>query len=129
MEHESRAETQRWYIRANWRRLRNLQLKTSPLCAMCLHTGTLTVATVVDHITPRSKGGADYDPDNLQSLCAECHSQKTTRDQGRTDKPMKGWNADANAPVDPDASVEQVTRGKWVLNSEITISRNAKPLK
>ena len=101
MEPESRAESNRWYERIAWKRLRKRKLQQDPLCAMCLHTGRLTVATVVDHITPRSKGGADYDPDNLQSLCPDCHSQKTTRDQGRTDKPLKGWNADANAPVDP----------------------------
>lgn len=30
----------------------------------------------VDHITPRSEGGKDT-MDNLQALCAACHSKKT----------------------------------------------------
>lgn len=102
MDHEARAETKRWYERSNWKRLRSLQLKTSPLCAICLHSGTLTVATVVDHIEPRSKGGADYDITNLQSLCPECHSRKTTRDSGLTTKPVtRGCDAAGN-PIDPD---------------------------
>lgn len=36
-------------------------------------------ALEVDHIVPRSKGGAD-DPDNLQALCFSCNSTKRDRD-------------------------------------------------
>ncbi len=32
----------------------------------------------VDHVVPRSEGGADA-MDNLQTLCASCHSTKTRR--------------------------------------------------
>ena len=102
MDHESRAETKRWYARTNWIRLRTLQLKTSPLCAICLHSGKLTVASVVDHVEPRSKGGEDYDVGNLQSLCPECHNRKTRRDAGVTTKPVaRGCSADGT-PIDPD---------------------------
>ncbi|RKU21073.1 hypothetical protein C6499_22855 [Candidatus Poribacteria bacterium] len=34
----------------------------------------------IDHIYPRSKGGAD-DPENLQFLCAACNSTKGDRTQ------------------------------------------------
>lgn len=36
----------------------------------------------VDHIIPRSKGGAVRDPANLQTLCANCHALKTATDLG-----------------------------------------------
>jgi 5-methylcytosine-specific restriction protein A len=32
----------------------------------------------VDHIVERKDGGADYDPGNLETLCATCHARKTT---------------------------------------------------
>lgn len=32
----------------------------------------------VDHIAERKDGGADYDHDNLRTLCASCHGLKTT---------------------------------------------------
>jgi len=35
-------------------------------------------ATEVDHIVPLAVGG-DEDDSNLESLCAACHSRKTTR--------------------------------------------------
>lgn len=31
----------------------------------------------VDHITPISEGGHPFDPANLQTLCEECHQEKT----------------------------------------------------
>lgn len=34
-----------------------------------------------DHITPREAGGTD-DLDNLQTLCRECHMDKTARETG-----------------------------------------------
>lgn len=51
------------------------------LCVECMRDGRVTLATDVDHRTPKSKGGTD-DPDNLQSLCADCHKAKTVRDSG-----------------------------------------------
>lgn len=32
----------------------------------------------VDHITPISEGGHPFDPANLQTLCSDCHQQKTS---------------------------------------------------
>lgn len=32
----------------------------------------------VDHVTPISEGGHPFDPGNLQTLCAECHEEKTS---------------------------------------------------
>jgi len=37
----------------------------------------------VDHIKPVSKGGAMFDPDNLQVLCADCNLSKSDKWNGR----------------------------------------------
>ena len=63
---------------ADWRRLRAAKLAANPYCQ---NTPCLELATDVDHITPRSKGGTD-DWDNLQSLCHSHHSAKTARENG-----------------------------------------------
>ena len=59
-----------------WRKLRNEQLKTNPLCAICGD-----IATEVHHLKPiESERDFDrmealaYDTNNLQSLCHKCHS-------------------------------------------------------
>jgi 5-methylcytosine-specific restriction protein A len=41
----------------------------------------------VDHIVPRSAGGADT-PGNLQPLCRPCHSRKTARFDGGYGRPI-----------------------------------------
>jgi len=63
------------YASIRWRKLRAMQLKKHPICALCDKSGIVSRATVVDHITPH-KGNYDimWDTDNLQSLCATCHS-------------------------------------------------------
>ena len=61
---------------ARWRRLRVAILDrdgwrcTNPECG---RAGRLEV----DHIQPLEKGGAMYDPANLQTLCRTCHIAKT----------------------------------------------------
>lgn len=39
-----------------------------------------------DHIIPISLGGAEFDKDNLQTLCSECHKKKTAKDRGKEGK-------------------------------------------
>lgn len=41
-------------------------------------------AASIDHIKPKSKGGAVYDPKNWVTCCAQCNSRKG-------DRPMKWW--------------------------------------
>lgn len=47
------------------------------------------MATEVDHITPKAKGGTD-DADNLQAINAECHKRKTAEDEGRSHRAQTG---------------------------------------
>lgn len=64
---------------SRWRRLRAVQLATHPDCAQCGQP-----ANEVDHVIPRSLGGAMYDTANHQSLCTSCHREKTAREMGET---------------------------------------------
>lgn len=73
------------------------------LCQECMRQGRLTPLKVrprdhaVDHITPKARGGTD-DDDNLQSLCADCHSDKTATEaaeaQGRDIRPRIEFSRD-----------------------------------
>jgi len=68
---ETRPEDKRFYDSAEWRAIREQQLRAFPFCNDC---GKL--AEVVDHRTPLRLGGAARDPGNLQSLCERCHNAK-----------------------------------------------------
>jgi 5-methylcytosine-specific restriction protein A len=57
------------------RRLR----RTNYLCEDCTAEGKVTIATVVDHIIPLSKGGPDTD-ENTRNLCDD-HNLKRTAEQ------------------------------------------------
>ena len=60
-----------------WTVTRKIVLKRDNwLCVPCQSQGRTTVATAVDHITPKFKGGTDS-LDNLQSICTDCHVRKS----------------------------------------------------
>lgn len=65
---------------AAWQRLRMSVLLAEPLCRECARRGRVVQAAHVDHIQPKTQGGTD-DLDNLQPLCASCHSAKTNRER------------------------------------------------
>lgn len=79
---------------AAWQRLRGVILgRDGGLCQVCAREGKVTLATQVDHIKPKAKGGSD-DPDNLQAICVPCHEAKTAADEGRTIRRqvgLDGW--------------------------------------
>lgn len=79
-----------------WQRRRDRQLRENPLCAKHYERGMYVQATQVDHIVALINGGADTD-DNLQSLCHECHAEKTRRDLGQRAKLVIGTDG---YPVD-----------------------------
>ena len=64
---------------------------------MHLARGKFVVATIIDHIIPLSKGGADTDA-NTQALCPACHSKKSSQDGFITKQKNKigvdGWPID-----------------------------------
>ena len=44
-----------------------------------------------DHIVPLHKGGAPYDPNNLQTQCRNCHIEKTRGENERPDPARDAW--------------------------------------
>lgn len=52
------------------------------LCQPCMARGHVTQATQVDHIKPKTEGGTD-ELDNLQSICAQCHNDKSRLEMNR----------------------------------------------
>lgn len=85
---------------SQWDKLRKLVLEFDKyLCQPCKRAGRVTPATEVDHIKPKSLGGED-DADNLESICTDCHKDKTQREaaeaQGKTIKPRIRYDAKGN---------------------------------
>jgi 5-methylcytosine-specific restriction protein A len=70
-------ELDKFYHSKVWRRVRILQLKSSPVCEIC----KIKPAVIVDHIKEIKDGGSKLDFDNLQSLCRECHNTKTYKEK------------------------------------------------
>lgn len=64
-----------------WQRLRLMVLHRDPFCRDYFGIGCHDPSTQVDHIIPRSRGGDDT-MENLQGLCAACHSRKTVAEDG-----------------------------------------------
>jgi len=59
---------------ARWQRLRARHLQANPLCARCEAKGGATIATEVHHVMPCGEDPQlQMDPNNLESLCRECH--------------------------------------------------------
>jgi 5-methylcytosine-specific restriction protein A len=68
---------------AKWRKARKYYLSANPLCVKCREEDKLSVATVVDHITPhKGDKGLFWDQNNWAALCASCHSRKTVQEDG-----------------------------------------------
>ena len=66
----------KFYASTQWRKLRDIQLKRSPLCVKCGRA-----ATVADHIIEIKDGGCKLCLDNLQSMCNGCHTSKTAAEK------------------------------------------------
>lgn len=52
-----------------WRSVREAHLRREPFCQACGRARDLEV----HHITPVHAGGAELEPENLISLCRDCH--------------------------------------------------------
>lgn len=62
-----------------WRNLRAVVLAQEPLCRECAKAQVLRAATQVDHMDGDDSNNA---MENLQPLCASCHSRKTAKQDG-----------------------------------------------
>lgn len=63
-----------------WRKRREAQLRTEPLCRYCAQEGRVTPATVADHVTPH-RGDAALFAGPLQSLCEACHGGRKAKEE------------------------------------------------
>ena len=59
--------------------LHDQQIAREPQCRRCGSQDQLEA----DHIIPIAEGGAHTDPANLQTLCHNCHKQKTEAERRR----------------------------------------------
>jgi 5-methylcytosine-specific restriction endonuclease McrA len=57
-----------YYHTAQWRALRAEDLQIEPLCRRCLAVDRVVAGYGVNHVVPRSQGGADSN-ENLETLC------------------------------------------------------------
>ncbi len=64
---------------ARWHKLEKAKLKANPICEVCERN----FATEVDHIREIQDGGGEFDWDNLQSICHECHKTKSAENRPR----------------------------------------------
>lgn len=108
------------YKRADWyARLRPQQLEKEPLCRDCLrrgiaNDGSLTSSgqrqknpkrrfLVADHRIPhRGDEALFFDPDNLQTLCPDCHDRNKQREESRgysEERGEDGWPIDPRHPA------------------------------
>lgn len=72
------------YNTSAWERLRKMHLREEPLCRFCKAMGRMVEGQVVDHIVKvQDRPDLAFDPDNLQTLCATCHSAAKQREEVR----------------------------------------------
>ncbi len=99
-----------FYQSAEWKACRSATLRAAPGCAVA---GCDRRPSHVDHIVSRRRGGAPFDPANLQTLCHSHHTEKTNRVDGGGGRNLggnsaggalvmraRGCDADGN-PLDP----------------------------
>ena len=76
---DERRESNAQYSTRHWQQVRQTQLSKQPVCSGCISRGIVTQAHHVDHVFPWQHIGKGAFYINLfQSLCASCHSTKTT---------------------------------------------------
>ncbi len=79
------AEYRRWYKSARWKRIREQQLRQSPLCEWCIISELVEPATVVHHSTPHRGNEQAFFRGPFTSLCKSCHDKHGQReDLGQT---------------------------------------------
>ena len=73
-------------------------MAVEPLCRYCADRGKTEAATVADHITPHKGDAQAFWANELQSLCATCHSGAKARLEATGRLPGCGLDG---VPADP----------------------------
>jgi 5-methylcytosine-specific restriction endonuclease McrA len=96
----------RLYKTKGWKGRRLRQLRSEPLCRMCLEQGRIVAASVADHIVPHKGSPELFYGGELQSLCASCHSGAKQSHEARgyssTVDVWTGWPSDPNHPANKE---------------------------
>ena len=66
-----------------WRKRAKHQLRSQPLCEMCLKDGRINAATIADHIKPHKGDQQKFFFGELQSLCKLHHESAKKREDAR----------------------------------------------
>ena len=73
-----------------YREWRKQHIAENRLCAICLLSGTHTLATEFDHIEPaHRRPDLFWSDSNVQGLCLSCHEIKTAEENRRPDSPKR----------------------------------------
>lgn len=65
-----------------WQKARESYLRLNPICRYCERDGRITLATIVDHITPhRGDERLFWDESNWQPLCKPHHDGEKARQE------------------------------------------------
>ena len=77
---------------SKWTKARAAYLRANPFCENHkIKMKRCVMANVVDHIIPHNgDDGLFWDRDNWQSLCTQCHNQKTAREDGGFGNKVRG---------------------------------------
>ena len=79
-----RADSDKFYSTAAWRRFREYILITRPLCVDCEAEGLVVPAVVVDHIKPfKERPDLGLDEGNVRGLCRACDNRRRHDRAGR----------------------------------------------
>jgi 5-methylcytosine-specific restriction protein A len=81
-----------WYKLAIWLNIRRQQLLREPLCRTCRASGRNAAAHEVDHITPHRGDWNLFITGALQSLCSDCHRDRSRKNLGHDE---------TGTPLDP----------------------------
>jgi 5-methylcytosine-specific restriction protein A len=89
----------RLYDSGAWRKAAHAYLRAHPLCVYCNEIGSLTEASVVDHINPHHGDVALFwDYDNWQALCKQCHDRVKSLEESRG---VRIGSTVDGSPIDP----------------------------
>ena len=79
----------KFYNHRYWQRIRKFQLLKEPLCRLCADQGRQTPANTCDHIDPLWETWNEFIRGPFQSLCSQCHNDKTLDDIPKLKKKEK----------------------------------------
>lgn len=118
---ERRQEEKKFYDSAEWKALREQQLRKEPFCRDCWERGAGTPAEMVDHIRPISLGGDRTSPANLQSLCHACHNRKRGQETRRVSEQRRPVTVVCGPPGSGKSSYvrERARDGDLVLDLDL----------